>query len=145
MGYIPYLRRKYKRTALLILIIDPLPNLDFVLAFSFSNFRQVVESGIPILTKNIPEVGEMRIRYPIMPIHDHGNSVYKELSALTDMTLKKHKYLNLYPDLKQVDNVTVEEVCVALELLHTCQHMSLIITPHRFSFTFTNCCSLPSR
>jgi hypothetical protein len=72
--------------------------------------RRTVESGIPIITNKIPGIGQIRIRYPIMPIHDHGNSIYKDLSALTDMTLKKHKYLNLYPDLKQTDNDTVEEV-----------------------------------
>jgi len=72
--------------------------------------RQVVTSGFKIMLDEIHGVGKMRVRYPIMPIHDHGNSIYKDLSALTDMTLKKHKYLNLYPDLKQTDNDTVEEV-----------------------------------
>lgn len=70
----------------------------------------MVSSGIEIMLDEIPGVGKMRVRYPIVPIHDHGNSIYKDLSALTDMTLKKHKYLNLYPDLKQKDNETVEEV-----------------------------------
>lgn len=67
-------------------------------------------SGFPIFTDNIPGVGPMRIRYPVMPIHEHGNVLYKDISALTDMTLKKHKYLNLYKDLKRLDNDTVEEV-----------------------------------
>ena len=71
--------------------------------------RRVVPSGISISTKEIPGVGKMRIRYPIMPIHDYGNVVYKHLSALTDMTLKKHKYEKLYPDTR-LDNGTVEEV-----------------------------------
>ena len=44
-----------------------------------------------------------------MPIHDYGNVVFKHLSALTDMTLKKHKYEKLYPDTR-LDNGTVEEV-----------------------------------
>lgn len=67
-------------------------------------------SGISIITDNIPGVGPVRIRYPIMPIHEHGNTIYKDLSALTDMTLKKHKYLNLYPDLRSYDNGTFDEV-----------------------------------
>lgn len=45
-----------------------------------------------------------------MPIHDHGNNVYKDLAALTDMTLKKHKYEKLYPDVEQSEDSTLEEV-----------------------------------
>lgn len=44
-----------------------------------------------------------------MPIHDHGSSIYKEVQALTDMTLKQSKYEKLYPDTR-LDNDTVEEV-----------------------------------
>jgi len=74
------------------------------------NVKRVVPSGISISTKEIPGVGKLRIRYPVMPIHDYGNVVYKHLSALTDMTLKKHKYEKLYPDSNE--NGTVEEIFV---------------------------------
>lgn len=75
-------------------------------------FRQVVSSGISIMTRNIPEVGQMRIRYPIMPLHIAGSTVYKDMKALADMTLKKHKYHKLYPDAR-LDNGTIEEVGLA--------------------------------
>lgn len=51
----------------------------------------------------------MRIRYPVMPLHDSGNNMYKEIKALSDMTLRKNKYAKLYPDVR-VDNGTIEEV-----------------------------------
>ncbi|KAF6017625.1 hypothetical protein EB796_024051 [Bugula neritina] len=69
----------------------------------------MVQSGISIMTKEIPDVGKMRIRYPVMPIHDFGNVMYKELSALSDMTLKKRTYEKLYPGVR-ADNGTIEEV-----------------------------------
>ena len=61
------------------------------------------------MTRNIPDVGTMRIRYPIVPLHDSGSSIYKDLQALSDLTLKQHKYLKLYPDAR-FDNGTIEEV-----------------------------------
>ena len=71
--------------------------------------RRVIPSGISIMTKDMPGVGPMRLRYPIMPIHDYGNVMHKEMQALADMTLKKHKYQGMYPDVR-FDNGTVEEV-----------------------------------
>ena len=64
------------------------------------------------MTKDIPGVGPMRIRYPIMPIHEYGNVIHKEVAALADMTLKKHKYEKLYPD-RRVDNGKIEEVTIS--------------------------------
>ena len=69
----------------------------------------MVNSGFQIVLPAIPGAGSMRTRYPIMPIHQHGYSIYKDLSALTDMTLRKHRYVTLYPDIKN-DNGTIEEV-----------------------------------
>lgn len=58
---------------------------------------------------DIEGLGPMRIRYPIMPLHDYGTTLYKDMKALSDMSLKKHKYHRLYPDSK-MDNGTIEEV-----------------------------------
>lgn len=66
-------------------------------------------SGIQILTKNIPDVGVARLRYPVMPLHQAGNMIYKEVDALKDMTLMAHKYSTLYPD-SRMDNGTIEPV-----------------------------------
>lgn len=70
----------------------------------------MTQSGIPISTKPIPGVGAVRIRYPVMPLHIEGNTMYKDIQALADMTLKKNKYLRLYPDARE-NNGTIEEVC----------------------------------
>jgi len=69
----------------------------------------VTQSGIPISTKPIPGVGAVRIRYPVMPLHIEGNTMYKDIQALADMTLKKNKYLRLYPDARE-NNGTIEEM-----------------------------------
>ena len=73
------------------------------------SLRAMSESGISIHTRPIPGVGTIRLRYPIYPIHDEGNTVYRNLLSLSDMTLKKNKYLRIYPDAKEL-NGTVEEV-----------------------------------
>ena len=77
-------------------------------------------SGISIVTEDIPDVGQMRMRYPIMPIHDYGNVIHKELMALADLTLKKQKFGRLYPDTR-ISNGTVEEVS-----LYECVHVLLM-------------------
>lgn len=69
----------------------------------------VTPSGIKIFTDNIPGVGKMRIRYPIAPTYDEGNTVYKELYALKEMTMYPKKYSSLYPGLKY-DNGTLSQV-----------------------------------
>ena len=54
--------------------------------------RKVMASGTRILRPPITGVGTIRQRYPIMPIHDEGNNVYKELEALKDIVLEPKKY-----------------------------------------------------
>lgn len=66
-------------------------------------------SGIQIFLKNIPDVGVIRTRYPIMPLHQAGSMVYKEVDALKDVALMPHKYRILYPD-SRMDNGTIEPV-----------------------------------
>lgn len=66
-------------------------------------------SGIHVHLKNIPGVGRVRTRYPIMPIHDAGNTIYRELYALKEMALKPLRYQALYPTVKE-NNGTVERV-----------------------------------
>ena len=45
-------------------------------------------SGTRVFFPLIPEVGIMRQRYPIMPIHGQGSSVWKELEAAKDILLQ---------------------------------------------------------
>ena len=44
-------------------------------------------TGHRIFLPNIPGCGELRTRYPIMPIHGEGSTVWKELAALTDIVM----------------------------------------------------------
>ena len=44
--------------------------------------RRVSTSGIRILKQPISGVGTIHQRYPIMPLHEEGNNIYKELEAL---------------------------------------------------------------
>lgn len=44
--------------------------------------RAVSPSGTRLFTPNIPGVGRMRMRYPIMPVHNEGSVIWKEIEAL---------------------------------------------------------------
>ena len=44
-------------------------------------------SGIRTILPNIPGVGQMRIRYPILPVHAEGSQIWKELEALRDVVM----------------------------------------------------------
>ena len=44
-------------------------------------------SGVRIFLPNIPGVGILRTRYPIMPVHGEGGSVWKELNALKEIVM----------------------------------------------------------
>lgn len=67
-------------------------------------------SGVYVLMPNIEGVGVLRQRYPIMPLHQSGNAVFKELEALKDVTLREVKYAKFYRDRTYRDNGTLEEV-----------------------------------
>jgi len=67
-------------------------------------------SGISIHTPDIPGVGKVRLRYPIVPLHQEGSALWKEFDALKDITLNRAKYFKLYPSVKPGDNGTLEEV-----------------------------------
>ena len=54
--------------------------------------RAVRSSGMRIFLPNIPGVGELRQRYPVMPIYGEGQTVMKELEALKDIVLNPGGY-----------------------------------------------------
>ena len=66
--------------------------------------RKVRSSGTRVMLPNIPEVGIIRQRYPVMPIHGEGSSVWKELNALRDFVMfsKQTKYLDWNTKSKQL-------------------------------------------
>ncbi len=53
-------------------------------------------SGTRIFLPNIPGVGILRTRYPIMPIHGEGSAVWKELSAIKDILMEPKKYSYMF-------------------------------------------------
>ena len=59
------------------------------------NVRQVRASGHRIFLPEIPGVGVLRQRYPIMPIYGEGGSAWKELEALKDIVLEPSRYIRM--------------------------------------------------
>ncbi|XP_057313041.1 uncharacterized protein LOC130654470 [Hydractinia symbiolongicarpus] len=53
--------------------------------------KKVRASGTRIFLPDIKDVGILRQRYPIMPIHGEGSSVWKEFSALRDIVMDPAK------------------------------------------------------
>jgi len=69
--------------------------------------RMLASSGIRIMTPPIEGVGQVRLRYPIMPVHGEGSGVWKELNALKDMTMHMNRYASLFEERPgQSDNST---------------------------------------
>ncbi|KAL3882915.1 hypothetical protein ACJMK2_029217 [Sinanodonta woodiana] len=54
--------------------------------------RRLVGSGVRIFTPNIPGVGKLRLRYPIVPIHVEGSPTFKELDALKTVLMDMNQY-----------------------------------------------------
>lgn len=53
-------------------------------------------SGIRIFLPSINGVGVLRQRYPIMPVHGEGSSVWKELEATKDLLMNSQTYGYMY-------------------------------------------------
>ena len=63
---------------------------------SSGNLRFTRASRTRVVLPFIKKVGWVRQRYPIMPIHADGNTVYKELEALKDLIFEKLLPHNLW-------------------------------------------------
>ena len=57
--------------------------------------RKVMASGTRIFLPNMPGVGKLRIRYPISPVHNEGNHIYKEVEALKDIVMRMSTYQHM--------------------------------------------------
>lgn len=67
--------------------------------------RRVAASGFRIFTPEIPGVGAVRIRYPIMPFHQEGSTIHKNLVALQDIVMDMKKFTNMFetrPEIKDL-------------------------------------------
>jgi len=65
------------------------------------NVRLLKSSGIRINLPNIPGVGSLRTRYPIMPLWVEGTAQWKEIEALTDIVMdldKNKRYMAKPPE-----------------------------------------------
>ncbi|XP_013402811.1 uncharacterized protein LOC106168331 [Lingula anatina] len=60
------------------------------------NVRALTSSGVRVSFPNIPGVGILRQRYPIMPLHNEGNPIWKELDSLKDIVMEHTRYLKMY-------------------------------------------------
>ena len=47
----------------------------------------MMASGVRIFLPSIAGVGVLRTRYPIMPVHGEGSSVWKELNAIKEIVM----------------------------------------------------------
>ena len=59
---------------------------------------EVWASGVHVNLPEIPEVGIMRTRYPVAPVHQEGHAIWKELQALKDLLLDQNEELNALRD-----------------------------------------------
>lgn len=70
--------------------------------------REVAASGFRIFTPEIPDVGKVRIRYPIMPFHHEGNAIHKNLAALQDITMNTKAFTDMFESSQEIkDEATV--------------------------------------
>ncbi|KAI0216103.1 hypothetical protein LSAT2_031841 [Lamellibrachia satsuma] len=58
--------------------------------------RTVKASGTRIFLPYITGVGSMRTRYPIIPVHGEGSSVWREVEALKDIVLNPVKHMHMF-------------------------------------------------
>ncbi|XP_060076524.1 uncharacterized protein LOC132556152 [Ylistrum balloti] len=75
--------------------------------------HSVVPSGTETVLRDIPAVGTVRLRYPVVPTHYEGNVIYKELDALKDLVMNmatNAKYFREKPTaLQSIANPTRHE------------------------------------
>ena len=61
------------------------------------NVRTVRASGIKAI-QSISGIGPIRTRYPIVPVHGHGQAVWKELEAVKDIVLSTKSYAHMFTE-----------------------------------------------
>ncbi|XP_012943153.1 uncharacterized protein LOC106013032 [Aplysia californica] len=60
--------------------------------------KSVAPTGFRVITPDIQDVGKIRLRYPIFPVHAEGSTVGQELMALKEMVMKMGRYQYLYEE-----------------------------------------------
>ena len=81
--------------------------------------HQVRASGTHIFLPQIKDVGMLRMRYPIFPVHGEGSSVWKELNALREITMNEPRYDFMYwknADLQPTSKITTLQMGFSLSV-----------------------------
>ncbi|KAK2170405.1 hypothetical protein LSH36_3g24014 [Paralvinella palmiformis] len=61
--------------------------------------KRVVASGFYTILPNIPGVGNVRTRFPIIPVHDEDSAVWREINALKEIVINPRKFHSMYYNL----------------------------------------------
>ncbi|XP_065071627.1 uncharacterized protein LOC135696234 isoform X2 [Rhopilema esculentum] len=94
--------------------------------------HRLMASGVRIFLPNIPGVGILRTRYPIMPVHGEGGSVWKELNALKEIVMnpKAHERMLWDSDVKTATDSEWEMSPSRIGAEHT---HTVLLTPDEMS------------
>ena len=57
--------------------------------------RNVMASGTRIFLPDLPDIGKIRLRYPVAPVHSDGSTIWKELQVLKDIVLRGDLYSHM--------------------------------------------------
>ena len=102
------------------------------------NLHITMATGARITFPDIPGVGVVRQRYPIVPLHTEGNSIEKKVSALEDALMQMQKYLPLFqndPPFKMAVNVSSLDKTYTFYTGYS--HKPELVEDHWHSFTVT--------
>ena len=72
--------------------------------------REVRASGTHVFLPQIKDVGILRTRYPIFPVHGEGSSAWKELNALREVTMNQEQYNYMYWTSRDLDPNAGKEI-----------------------------------
>ena len=99
--------------------------------------RVVRASGTRIFFPEIENVGKIRQRYPIMPIHAEGNAIWKELNALRQAVMNMEENLALYRVPPPFDNVDVQPIATTYTFYTSVSHKPDLVDNHHHTFTMS--------
>lgn len=104
--------------------------------------RKVRASGIRIFLPNIPGVGILRQRYPIMPVHAEGSTTWKELEAVQDFLMESNTHARLFREKLATQSDSNGGIAISPEVntdtrLQTGLSSKFGISPHTNEITLT--------
>lgn len=93
---------------------------------------RMMASGVRVFLPNIPGVGVLRTRYPIMPVHGEGGAVWKELNALKEIVMNPKAHARMMWDggVQTTNDSEWQMSPSKMGLLHT---HTIMLTPNEMS------------